>query len=95
MQLTLEEWAGGLGGSFEYNLDLFGAATVARLSGHFQQLLETVVKQPEIRLSTLVEALKETDRRQQSVKQQEFRESRRRKLKDMMVEPVGGAAQKG
>ena len=38
-------------GFFEYNVDLFDAATIQRLSLHFQRLLEAVVQNPTQRLS--------------------------------------------
>ena len=37
----------------EYNTDLFDAATITRLLGHFQTLLEGIVADPEQRLSAL------------------------------------------
>ncbi len=53
--LTLLLWPeeGGLGGSLEYNTDLFEPATIARLLGHLQTLLEGIVATPEQRLSRL------------------------------------------
>jgi amino acid adenylation domain-containing protein len=38
-------------GFFEYNVDLFDAATIQRLSVHFQRLLEAIVQDPTRRLS--------------------------------------------
>ena len=35
----------GLGGSLQYNTDLFDAATIARMSGHLQTLLEGIVRE--------------------------------------------------
>ncbi len=43
----------GLTVSFVYNTDLFEAATIARMLGNFQTLLEAVVADPEQRLSDL------------------------------------------
>jgi amino acid adenylation domain-containing protein/thioester reductase-like protein len=43
----------GLQTCFEYNTDLFDAATIARMLGHFQTLLESVVADPDRRVSTL------------------------------------------
>ncbi len=43
----------GLTASFVYNTDLFEAATIARMLGHFQILLETMVADPEQHLSDL------------------------------------------
>ena len=53
--LTLElfEKNGGLTGWFEYNTALFSAATMQRMVGHFQTLLENIVTAPEKCLSKL------------------------------------------
>ncbi|WP_375476969.1 amino acid adenylation domain-containing protein [uncultured Nostoc sp.] len=42
-----------LWGWWEYNTDLFDAATIERMVGHFTNLLEGIVTQPENRLSEL------------------------------------------
>ena len=47
LMLSLDERAEGLVGYFEYNSDLFDAATIERMAGHFQTVLEAVVKNPE------------------------------------------------
>ena len=49
----LEESSQGLHGSVEYSTDLFEAETIARMAGHFQTLLEGIVRDPERRLSQL------------------------------------------
>jgi amino acid adenylation domain-containing protein/non-ribosomal peptide synthase protein (TIGR01720 family) len=53
--LTLEllESEEGLAGTLEYSTDLFDAGTIARLSGHFETLLEAIVKDPERSVSEL------------------------------------------
>lgn len=61
--LDLCEDSDGVRGVFEYNTDLFEAATIARLAGHFQTLLEGVVADPDRRLSRLP-LLTESERRQ-------------------------------
>ena len=45
--------APGLSGSLEYRTDLFEEATIARLAGHFQTILEGILVNPEQRLSAL------------------------------------------
>ncbi|HSD82298.1 MAG TPA: amino acid adenylation domain-containing protein, partial [Anaerolineae bacterium] len=40
-------------GSLEYNVALFDAATMTRLAGHYQQLLEDIVANPDRRISDL------------------------------------------
>jgi natural product biosynthesis luciferase-like monooxygenase protein/amino acid adenylation domain-containing protein len=51
--LSLEEGSGGLHGFIEYNTDLFGEASIVRMLGHFQTLLEGIVAHPAERLSQL------------------------------------------
>jgi len=53
----------GLTAAFVYNTDLFEAATIARMLGNFQTLLEAIVADPEQRLSDLP-LLTEAERRQ-------------------------------
>jgi amino acid adenylation domain-containing protein len=59
----LSETPQGLEGSLGYAADLFEAATITRLIGHFQTLLEGIVARPEARLSELP-LLTERERRQ-------------------------------
>jgi amino acid adenylation domain-containing protein len=61
--LDLSETPQGWEGSLGYAADLFEAATVARLIGHFQTLLEGIIARPEARLSELP-LLTESERRQ-------------------------------
>jgi amino acid adenylation domain-containing protein/non-ribosomal peptide synthase protein (TIGR01720 family) len=53
--LTLEFFntASGLIGDWKYNTDLFDASTIARMTGHFQTLLEGIVANPQQRVSQL------------------------------------------
>ena len=53
LTLYMTETEDGLRGSLEYNSDLFDAATMARLAGHWQTLLEGIVADPAQRLSAL------------------------------------------
>ncbi|HLL70296.1 MAG TPA: amino acid adenylation domain-containing protein [Pyrinomonadaceae bacterium] len=63
LSVLLEETAHGLKGLFEYNTDLFDASTIERFIGHYQNLLEAVVRNPEARLADLP-LLAEGERRQ-------------------------------
>ena len=56
----------GVGGTVEYNTDLFDAATIKRMVGHFRNLLASAVANPERRLSEL-SLLGEDERHQQLV----------------------------
>ena len=53
VMLTMREGAGGLRGSLLYNTDLFDEATIKKMLGHFQTLLEGIVANPERRISEL------------------------------------------
>jgi amino acid adenylation domain-containing protein/non-ribosomal peptide synthase protein (TIGR01720 family) len=61
LSLTMVEVGDGLSASLEYNTDLFDAATIKRLLGHFQTLLEAVAARPSQRLDCLP-LLKESER---------------------------------
>jgi amino acid adenylation domain-containing protein len=51
--LSFEETADGLAGTLEYNTDLFDAATMTRLLGHYEQLLQNVASSDETKLGDL------------------------------------------
>ena len=53
LSLYLEEANGTLRGRWEFNTDLFDAATIRRLHGHWQNLLAGAVADPERRVSEL------------------------------------------
>ena len=53
LSMRLREGVGGVRGHFEYNTDLFDAATVDRLADHFQKLLEEIARDPEQRIAEL------------------------------------------
>ena len=53
LSLYLWEEADGLKGRWEYGADLFDAATIVRMAGHYNNLLEAVVRDPDQRLSEL------------------------------------------
>ena len=63
LTLMMAETAEGLTASFEYNTDLFNASTIERLGAHFNTLLESIVGNPEQRISEL-EMLDEAERQQ-------------------------------
>jgi len=53
LTLSVNETPQGLTGSFEYNQDLFDAATIRRMIGHFEILLDAIVADPDQPVSTL------------------------------------------
>ena len=46
LTLALEETGAGLAGAMEYSTDLFEPATITRMLGHFQTLLEGDRRRP-------------------------------------------------
>ena len=63
LTLSLGERNGQLQGTLEYSTDLFQPATIERLIGHFQVLLEGIVADPGQRISALP-LLTESERQQ-------------------------------
>jgi len=53
LTLFVDQRDGKLLGGFEYNTDLFDAATIQRMAGHLQMLLAGVVSKPELPLKQL------------------------------------------
>jgi amino acid adenylation domain-containing protein len=53
LTLMMAEVDGVLVGSMQYNTDLFDAATISRMNGHFQMLLQAIVAHPEHTLASL------------------------------------------
>jgi amino acid adenylation domain-containing protein len=53
LTLTMSETREGLRASLRYNTDLFEAATIKRLLGHFGTLLEGIVSNPQARIPEL------------------------------------------
>ncbi|MBF0418313.1 MAG: amino acid adenylation domain-containing protein, partial [Magnetococcales bacterium] len=53
ISLSMEENADGLSGNFEYNTDLFDAATIDRLIGYFISLLTSIAATPHTTLSRI------------------------------------------
>ena len=51
--LDMMEYDGCLGGAVRYNTDLFARGSVERMVHHFENLLESIVEDPERRLSEL------------------------------------------
>ncbi|MDY0095477.1 MAG: condensation domain-containing protein, partial [Candidatus Vecturithrix sp.] len=53
LNLTIEETESGLMGIMEYNQNLFDDSTIARMAGHFQNLLRSVVSNPHNHITEL------------------------------------------
>ncbi len=90
LMLTVHESPEGLSGFFEYNIDLFDAATIARMAAHFEAVLTVATAQPGARLKALTERLKEIDAEHQTSRERAIREIRLQKYQRAKRKPVGG-----
>lgn len=66
LSLILKDTEQGLIGTWEYSTELFEAATISRMTGHFQTLLEGIIVNPEQLISNLP-LLTATERQQMLV----------------------------
>jgi amino acid adenylation domain-containing protein len=78
---------GELGGSVRYSTDLFEAAMIERLIGHYQTLLCSVVSDVETRINSL-EMLTGEERKQQVENKEERREQKLKKLLNLKPRSV-------
>jgi amino acid adenylation domain-containing protein len=78
--LNMQETEQGLGGTLEYNTDLFHADTVKRLLRNYELLLAAVVAHPESSLDEIGAVI--SDEQLRSVSEIDHKESLRVKLKD-------------
>lgn len=53
LMLSVVEVGQTLFASLQYNTDLFDAAAIARMEGHFRNLLEAIIKEPEQKLANV------------------------------------------
>ncbi len=67
----------------DYNTDLFESETVRRWMTSFEMTLRALMSNPTIRLKELKDIIEEAGGQQRQLKEKEFRESRRQKLKDL------------
>ena len=51
--MLIIETTGSLSASIRFNTDLFDAATIARMAGHFQALLESIIRDPAAAIGDL------------------------------------------
>jgi amino acid adenylation domain-containing protein len=91
LQLSLWEEAGILRGWFEYNSDLFDAATITRLSEDLTTILERVVMQPNILIRELDLILDEAHRQREAVKKEESKDALAQKYKTVRRKAISVA----
>jgi acyl carrier protein/alpha-ketoglutarate-dependent taurine dioxygenase len=87
LTLSIMETDQGLVVTWRYNVDLFDAATIARMIGNYETLLESIVAQPEARLDAL-EILTESEKRQQLMQETRREETNFKKFKSVKPRPI-------
>lgn len=78
--LFVEESQNGILCTWKYNTDLFVPTTITRISRYFDNLLSSIVAQPDARLNAL-EILSETEKMAQIQEQKQREEANRKKFK--------------
>jgi len=81
LAVFIGEGENGTGTTWLYNPDLFDAATISRMMHLYHAALETVIVDPAIRLSALLQRLSEADQRRRATEHKEFEEISLQKLK--------------
>ncbi len=81
--LLIIETRESLAASMRYNTDLFDAATIARMSQHFEILLLRILQEPTGRLDALKRTLTTADQQQQESVRKEQKEVNIQKLKHL------------
>ena len=81
--LNLTDSNKGLTGWMEYSTDLFATASIARMLSLFETLLNAIAVQSEVKLSVLKEMLNTADKQWQIAKEQELKEARLLKFKNV------------
>ncbi len=79
--LNLTETPQGVRGWFEYNTDLFDAATIERLAAQFATVLRAVASRPDDRLEALMALLAQAERQVQGEQRQQRDSARLQKLR--------------
>jgi len=81
--LMLIDQRDGLQGHFHYNADLFEPATISRMFQLFETLLSSIVRHPDTSIGELKQILTETDRQRELQKEEELRQTRIQKFKQV------------
>jgi len=68
LTLLLSDRRDSISGHFEYNRDLFEAATIERMARQFELLLSAIVAAPETRLSALAQKVREAGDNEKALK---------------------------
>jgi alpha-ketoglutarate-dependent taurine dioxygenase/acyl carrier protein len=97
LAVFMEETERGLIGKWNYSTDIFAASTIERLASRFARLLQSIVNNPEARLSEL-ELRSETETAQETIKlrqQQDLKLNLLKKARRQSVRPVESVIKTG
>ena len=81
LALFVVETSEGIVGNWAYRAELFDPATIARMAGLYQLVLEKATANPGVRLSELLAALTEEDKQHRSSQHKEFQQASVQKLR--------------
>ena len=88
LRLNLLESSEGIGGTIEYNTDLFRARTIKRLADHFELLLPLATSSPHLTLNELIKALREAEAARKLAQQSEEKQARLSRLQNVNRRPI-------
>jgi len=89
LYLSLVEAQQTLSASLAYDVELFSAATIARMLRQLEAILRHITTNPDVSLHALIELLAEDDRQQRIGREKEFREASMQRLKAARRRAVG------
>jgi amino acid adenylation domain-containing protein/FkbM family methyltransferase len=87
LMLTLVEQKDGLSGTVEYSSELFEAATIVRMTEHFQTLLGSILARPDARLNEL-EYLTASEAGQREAEKKKHEQSKFKKFKSIKPKAI-------
>ena len=83
LRLNLLESGAGIGGTIEYNTDLFRPQTIKRLAGQFSSLLHLALSSPQQTVNDLTATLREAEAARKLAQQSEQKQARLSRLKNV------------
>lgn len=87
LALFVSETEQGIVGNCHYNTDLFEATTIAKMMGHFEALLHSIVAQPDARINTL-EIYTTDEKKKRMMAEAKQEDSKLKKFMQIKPKPV-------
>jgi len=95
MTFHVENIGDRLYGELIYSTVLYNDTTIARMLENFELLLQSVVDDPDIRMSRLKQILADADRKHHIARKEAFKQAKRGSLRNAIPKPVSMVAIKG